>query len=171
MLPIRTVIQTRKGLHPNDERVFSSYQSEFSQNNHGNLISHYGNSAYLDRTPVYKLSKPIRPFLSASYRNLNQGSFVANRFSDGQVNNYRTSDDNCLRRELKNAPERTKLDHLFITKTSTIGHTDKSSVYEQHFLNQRENDYFTSKKLLKTETVNLRYKTVRTLDIKYIFIE
>jgi hypothetical protein len=95
---------------------------------------------------------------------------VANRFSDGLVNNYRTSDDNVLKRELKNIPEKTKLDHLFITKTSTIGHTDKASIYEQKFLNQRENDYFTSKKLLKTETVNLRDKTVRIFCTKYIFL-
>lgn len=124
---------------------------------HGNLVKHYGNSAYLARTHSVSYSDlTAKPFISPSYNNITHDSYIANRFSDKYSNNYLTSKDNPLRRSLESAPARTKLDHLYNVKLASVGNVDKSSEYKQEFFHNRINDHFVSDKPLKTDTVNLR---------------
>ena len=98
MLPTRSLIQTSKTLTVGDEKIFSTYQDEYNSNKtHGNLVKHYGNTAYLARPHSISISDlRAKPFLTPAYNNLNSESYIANRFSDNYSNNYRTTDENCL---------------------------------------------------------------------------
>lgn len=158
MLPIRSVIQTRKTLNQDDIKVFSTYQDEYATDKlHGNLVYHYGNSAYLDRDPpVNPKQVTSKPFLTPAYRNLTSDYYMNNKMGDNNSNNYRTSSDNVLFRPIRTAPIRTKLDQYFKTKTASIAQQDKASIYAEEYLNKRVNDHFVSNKWLKTETLNLR---------------
>ena len=158
MLPVRSAIQTTKTVNPGDEKILSSYQDQFSVGSlHGNSVNHYGNSAYLSRHPALSYTDlSAKPFITPSYRNLTSESYIGNRFSDNYSNNYKTSEDNVLIRPINTAPTRTKLQHLFEVKIAPIAKVDKGSAYGHDFLNGRVNDHFVSKKLLKTDTVNLR---------------
>jgi len=161
MLPSsRSMIQTSRTQNPGDEKIFSTYQDELNSNRtHGNLVNHFGNSAYLFRPHTHAISMTelhAKPFLSASYHNLNSDSYIANRFSDNYSNNYRTSEDNQLNRSMPSRPVRTKLDHLFKVRIAPVSKIDEASAYEQNFLHGRVNNHFVSKKLLKTDTNNLK---------------
>ena len=164
MLPTRSMIQTHRSLnHPSDSKIFSTYQSDLNSNStHGNLVQHFGNTAYLSnrqRAPHQTITNSglARPFVSASYQNLNSDSYIANRFSDNYSNNYRTSDDNVLRRSIGGRPVRTKLEHLFKVKVPAVSKVDQAMAYEQNFNgNGWVNDHFVSRKILKTDTNNLK---------------
>ena len=158
MLPVRSVIQTNKTLNPDDTKVFSSYQDQFGTGQlHGNMVAHYGNSAYLDREPAVRTSRfTVKPFLTPSYQNLTAGSYMCNKLTDNNSNNYKTSNDNVLFRPIRTAPSRAKLDHFFKIKTAPIAQQDAQAIYTEEYLNKRVNDHFVNKKWLKTETLNLR---------------
>lgn len=161
MLPSRSMIQTSRTInHPTDEKIFSTYQDEYnSAKTHGNMVTHFGNTAYLNRphtTSITMGDLRAKPFVSQSYHNLNSDSYIANRFSDNYSNNYRTSDDNVLKRAMPSRPLRTKLDHLFKVKVPSVAKLDNASAYEQEYLHGRVNDHFYSKKVLKTDTSNLK---------------
>lgn len=160
MLPSRSMIQTSRTLnHPTDNKIFSTYQDEYnSYKTHGNPVKHHGNTAFLNRPHTISVSMSdlrAKPFLTPSYNNLNSDSYIANRFSDNYSNNYKTSEDNVLKRSLPSRPTRTKLDHLFRIKVAPVSKLDEATVYEQDYLNGRKNDHFYSKKPLKTDTQNL----------------
>lgn len=160
MLPSRSMIQTSRTLnHPTDDKIFTTYQDEYnSDKQHGNPVKHYGNTAFLNRAHTASVSMSdlrAKPFLAQSYNNLNSDSYIANRFSDNYSNNYKTSEDNTLRRSMPSRPVRTKLDHLFKVKIAPVSKVDEASAYEHEYLHGRKNDHFHSKKLLKTDTQNL----------------
>lgn len=162
MLPSRSPIQKSKTLNLEDEKIFSTYQDEYSSGkNHGNLVAHYGNSAYLNAQP--KVSSNVKPFLTPSYHNIASDSYISNRLADNYSNNYRSSTDNLLHRPIHTAPARTKLDQLFNIKTASIAQPDKVSIYEEDHLNKNIHDHFVSKRSLKTETINLRDIVVSSL--------
>lgn len=170
MLSSRSMIQTSRTLNPNDEtnsKIFSTYQDEYnSAKTHGNPVNHLGNTAYLHRPHTHAVSMNeirAKPFLSPSYHNLNSESYIANRFSDNYSNNYRTSEDNVLRRSMPNRPIKTKLDHLYKVEIAPVSKVDSSSAYEQEYLHGRVNDHFVSKKLLKTDTNNLKDTLVKAI--------
>ena len=160
MLPSRSMIQTSRSLnHPSDEKIFSTYQDEYNSNaTHGNLVSHFGNSAFLNRphsVSVSTIDLRAKPFISPAYHNLCSDSYIANRFSDNYTNNYKTSQDNPLHRSMPSRPQRTKLNHLFNVKIAPVAKIDEASAYEQEYLHGRVNDHFYSKKVLRTDIQNL----------------
>jgi hypothetical protein len=169
MLTTRSIIQTTRTLNPEDEKIFSTYQAEYNKGKtHGNLVSHYGNSAYLDRPQVLTTNKFVKPFVTPSYQNITSEAFMANKVTDNYSNNYKSSEDNFLKRPIHTAPIRTKLDQYFNTKNSPIAKVDRVSAYEEDYLNKRVNDHFVSKKLLKTETINLRDTIVSLIFFRYL---
>lgn len=161
MLPSRTTIQKSKTLNPNDEKIFSTHQSEYNLGkSHGNLLAHYGNIAFLKNQDHIASRKNVKPFVSPSYQNLTSGSFMANKLTDNYSNNYRTSQDNVLHRPIHTAPARTKLDFMYNVKVAPIAKPDFASIYEEEYLRQNFNDHFVSKKWLKTGTLYFRDFTV-----------
>ena len=165
MLPVRSVIQTNKTLNADDTKILSTYQDEYETGKlHGNLVSHYGNSAYLDREPAVHAKRFMaKPFLTPAYQNLTSDYYLCNKLGDNNSNNYKTSNDNVLYRPIRTAPIRSKLDQFFKVKTAPIAQLDKASIYAEEYLNKRVNDHFVSKKWLKTETLNLRDTIVRII--------
>jgi len=163
MLPLRSVIQTNKTLNAGDIKILSTYQDEYETGKlHGNLVSHYGNSAYLDREPAVNDNRFMaKPFLTPAYQNLTSDYYLCNKLGDNNSNNYKTSNDNVLYRPIRTAPVRTKLDQFFKVKTAPIAPLDNASIYAEGYLNKRVNDQFVSKKWLKTETLNLRDTIVK----------
>lgn len=157
MLPSRTTIQKSKTQNLNDEKIFSTYQSEYNLGKtHGNLLAHYGNIAFLKNEDHIFSKKSIKPFVSPSYQNLTSGSFMVNKLTDNYSNNYRTSQNNVLHRPIHTAPTRTKLDFMFHVKVAPIAKQDFASIYEEEHLRQNFNDHFVSQKWLKTGTLYLR---------------
>ncbi len=157
MLPARSAVQVSKTMNPIDEKNYSTYQDEYSNIlNHGDLIHHYGNNAYLMKESNNYSHATLKPFLSPSYHNLTSQYCISNRFSDNYSNNYRSSEDNPLKRPLRTAPTKTKLNHLFQYKIASIAKPDNVEVYAEDYLNKRKNDHFVSHKPIKTETINLR---------------
>jgi hypothetical protein len=157
MLPARSAVQLTKTFNPADEKIYSTYQDEYSNPfNHGNLVQHYGNNAYLMKESNNYSKSTLKPFLAPAYQNLTSQFFISNRFTDSYSNNYKTSDDNILQRPLRTAPTKTKLDHLFQYKVASIAKPDDLALYREDYLNKRVNDHFVSHKVIKTETINLR---------------
>jgi hypothetical protein len=170
MAHIRTLSQITKT--PNDPQVisrnYSTYQDEFNRGNHiGNLINHYGNSINFKNemasynksqltTPLIYAKQTNKSFTSPSYQNLNAEAYMNNKIPSNYSSNYRTSEDSILWRPLKSAPFRTSLNHYWQSPTKSISTIDRSSLLDENIQNGRVNDYFVSKKWLKTETMNLR---------------
>ena len=133
------------------------------------MVKHYGNSAYLNRGNFLSVSYRdlnAKPFIAPSYNNITHNSYIANMFSDKYSNNYYSSVDNPLRRSIESAPVKTKLDHLYNVNIFPVAKLDKASEYQQEFFHNRLNDHFVSKKLLKTDTVNLRDNLVNQFSSK-----
>jgi hypothetical protein len=131
---------------------------------HGNMVKHYGNSAYLNRgNSVSYQDLNAKPFIAPSYNNITNNTYIANKFSDKYSNNYYSSLDNPLRRSIESAPVKTKLDHLYNVNIFPVAKIDKASEYQQEFFHNRLNDHFVSNKQLKTDTVNLRDNLVGIL--------
>lgn len=158
MLPLRSPIQTSKTSNPFDEKIFTTYQDEYNLNKtHGNLVKHFGNSAYLARSHSISYGDlSAKPFIAPTYNNITNNAYIANRFSDKYSNNYLSSVDNPLRRSVDSAPVKTKLNHLYNVKIFPVASIDKASEYQQEFFHNRLNDHFVSNKPLKTDTTNLR---------------
>lgn len=157
MLPLRTTIQKSRTLNPDDEKVFSTYQAEYNLGrSHGNLLSHRGNIAFLKNDEPVLAKKNVKPFVSPSYQNLTSESFMANKLTDNYSNNYRTSEDNFLRRSIRTAPARTKLDFMYNVKVAPIAKPDHASIYQEELLNQNLSDHFVSQRWLKTGTIYFR---------------
>ena len=153
-----------------DEKTMSStYRDMFGMGNtivHGNLVTHYGNKAFLGHEDTSStLANPrIKTFLAPSYLNEVNKYHMSNQFSDHYVSAQCTSDANLLKRSLTAAPQQTKLSHLYKVKTFPIAQSDPASVYEQDYLNKRVDDYFVSHKPLKTDTINMRDTIARLME-------
>lgn len=81
---------------------------------------------------------------------------MSNRLSDYYSNNYRTSNDNPLHRNLRSAPVRTKVANYYANKTASIAKQDKAAVFAARSLNGWVNDHFVSTRPIKTETQTIR---------------
>jgi hypothetical protein len=136
---------------------------------HGDLTQHYGNCAFTgihergaSKNPFLtdntKSASAIKPFLTPSYQNITQSDYMDERLWKNYSNNYRTSEDNVSFKRLESAalPNQTKLQQFFKTKIKPIAQVDHAAVYEQEAINGHVNDYFYSKKFVKSEMMNVR---------------
>jgi hypothetical protein len=158
MLPLRSLIQTKKTPNPADEKIFTTYQDDLNSGlQHGNLVKHYGNAAYLADKSHLNTSSKARPFLAPSYHNLISDAFISNSVKDYYSNNFRTSNDNVLKRPmLTAAPVRTKLNNFYQVKTAPIAKADTAAIYEAQHFDKYVHDHFVSNRPIKNETQTLR---------------
>jgi hypothetical protein len=154
----------------NRSSLSTTYRDEIlGHGRFGDLTLHYGNNAHTgihERAPLKntflsdytKSASAIKPFLAPSYRNLTQTDYMAGRMIKNYSNNYRTSEDNVnfKRLEASNLPHKTHLPSFFKTKIKPIALVDDASIYEQEAINGHVNDYFVSKKYIKSEMMNVR---------------
>ena len=179
-LPSLNVEQQNAEREFNRLTLSTTYRDEIlGHGNNGDLTLHYGNCAHMgrhERAPFKntflndytKSASAVKPFISPSYHNLTQSDFMCEKLIKNYSNNYRTSEDNTISKRLdsNNIPIKTHLPQFFKTKVKPIALVDKAAIYEQEALNGHVNDYFYSKKYVKSEMMNLRDNFVR-LKTKY----
>ena len=148
----------------------TTYREEIlGHGRYGDLTLHYGNNAHTglhERGPFKntflrdytKSASAIKPFLAPSYHNLTQSDYMAGKMIKNYSNNYRTSDDNVNFKRLSasSLPHKTHLPAFFKMKIKPIGLVDNASIYEQEAIHGHVNDYFVSKKYIKSEMMNVR---------------
>lgn len=154
----------------NRDTLTTTYRDEIiGHGKHGNLIQHYGNFAHngLHQRPPIKntyltdytrTSSSVKPFLTPSYQNLTQNQYMFEKNWKSYSNNYRTSEDNVSFKRLDATylPHQTKLPQYYKVNVKPIALVDNAAVFEQEIINGHVNDYFTSKKFVKSEMMNVR---------------